>query len=209
MQRVGDEPIVEEYRQTASAYDRRWGRYVDASARATRARLAVRSDDRLLDIGCGTGTLLGQIAREAPGAQLAGVDLVPAMLDVARAKLPPGVPLQVARAESLPFEDAAFDLAVSSSVLHFVRAPEDALREMYRVVRPGGRVVITDWCHDYPACRILDLYLRLFDRAHSRTYGSATLARMMRAAGFAEVGVERYRVDWWWGLMTVTATRPA
>lgn len=208
MQRAGNEPIVEEYRQTAPEYDRRWAHYVDASARATLSRLAVRTDDQVLDIGCGTGTLLAKIADDVPGARLAGVDLVPAMLDVARAKLPPEVPLQVARAESLPFEDAAFELAVSNSVLHFLREPDGALREMYRVVRPGGRVAITDWCHDYLTCRMLDFYLRLFDGAHFRTYGSAALARMLRAAGFAEISAERYRIDWWWGLMTVTATRP-
>lgn len=208
MQHAGDEPIVTQYRRTAPEYDRRWAHYVDATARATLARLAVRADDHMLDIGCGTGSLLARIARAAPGARLAGVDLVPDMLGVARAKLPPAVPLQVARAESLPFADATFDLAVSNNVLHFLRDPERALAEMHRVVRPGGRVAITDWCHDDLACRILDVYLRLVDQAHFRVYGSTALARMLRAAGFAEVAVERYRIDWRWGLMTVTGTRP-
>lgn len=209
MQHVDDEAVVTEYRQTAADYDRRWVHYVDATARATLGRVAVCAGDRVLDVGCGTGTLIAAIAREQPDAQLAGVDLVPAMLEVARTKLDPEVSLQAARAESLPFEDAAFDLVVSNSVLHFVREPNRALGEMYRVVRPGGRIAVTDWCHDYVTCRILDLYLRLVDRAHFRVYTSAALARMLRAAGFAEVAVERYRIDWWWGLMTATATRPA
>lgn len=115
----------------------------------------------------------------------------------------------MARAESLPFEDAAFDVVISHSVLHFVRDPAAALHEMYHVVRPGGRVAITDWSSDYLTCRLLDVYLRLVDRAHFRTYGSAALARMLREAGFAEVALERYRIDWWWGLMTATAARPA
>lgn len=208
MQGSGDEPIVAQYRRTAPDYDRRWAHYVEATARATLARLAVRAGDRVLDIGCGTGTLLGHIARAAPGARLAGADLAPEMLARARDKLGPEVGLHVARAEALPFDDGAFELAISSSVLHFVRDPDAALREMYRVVRSGGRVAITDWCNDFLTCRLLDLHLRLFDRAHFRVYGHRALVRMLRAAGFAEIAAERYRIDRWWGLMTVTATRP-
>lgn len=208
MQGSGDEPIVAQYRRTAPGYDRRWAHYVEATARATLARLAVRADDRVLDIGCGTGTLLAAIARTAPSARHTGVDLVPEMLAVARDKLGPEVGLHVARAQALPFADQSFELAISSSVLHFVRDPGAALREMLRVVRPGGRVAVTDWCSDYLTCRLLDLYLRLFDRAHFRVYTEASLARMLRAAGFAEVATERYRIDWRWGLMTATATRP-
>lgn len=201
--------VRREYDRLAGDYVRRWGRYVARTNAATLDRLAPRADERLIDIGCGTGALLAQLAEHGPRARLAGVDLSLAMLAVARASLPRDVALLAARAERLPFADASFDAAASCSVFHFVPEPEAALAEWRRVVRPGGRIAITDWCHDHLTCRLLDLWLRLRrDPAHYRTYRAAELASMLEAAGWAEVRARRYRLDWWWGAMTLTATRP-
>ena len=130
------------------------------------------------------------------------------MLARARAKLPAEVGLARARAESLPFADGSFELAISTSVLHFVLHPEAALREIGRVLAPGGAVVITDWCDDFLACRLCDAALRLFGRGHFHTYGGEECARMLRAAGFACIEVERYKVSMLWGMMTARGRKP-
>lgn len=111
--------------------------------------------------------------------------------------------------ETLPFGDATFDVVVSTNVFHSIRHPVAALREMLRVSKPAGRVVITDWCDDYLACRACDRFLRAFSRAHFRTYGSKECRELLVAAGFASLDVERYRINWLWGLMTATATKDA
>ncbi len=131
------------------------------------------------------------------------------MLSVARAKVGDSAELCRGRAESLPFAGGTFDVVVSTNVLHYVRRADEALREMRRVLRPGGRLVVTDWCDDFLMCRVLDPVLRLFDRAHFRTYGRAECRRLLEAAGFDPVEVERYRIDWFWGLMTATARKGA
>ncbi len=203
------DPVVEEYEGTAKDYDRKWSFYVEATTRETMARLAVRTTDRVLDIGCGTGELLSRLAAKYPSARLAGLDPVPEMLEVARGKVSAEVDLRVGWANELPWPDNSFDLVVSCNMFHYITHPVDAVREMERVLRPGGRIVITDWCDDYLACRLCNLYLRLMSKAHYKTYRESECASLLRQAGHAQPRIERYKISWLWGLMTATAGKPA
>ena len=201
------DPVVREYSRAAPEYDSKWSFYVEATTRETLSRLHVRATDRVLDVGCGTGVLLGAIGKAHPGAQLTGIDPVVEMLQVARRRLPTTVSLAVGWAERLPYADGAFDVVVSCNMFHYVRRPIPALREMQRVLRPGGELVITDWCDDYLVCRVCDWYLRLFNPAHVKTYRERDCLRMLKEAGHSDARVERYRISWLWGLMTATATK--
>ncbi len=204
-----EDPVLREYERIAARYDRRWSFYVEATIRKMLRRLALRPGDKVLDVGCGTGALLQAVARAFPGVVLAGVDLSSEMLGVARSKIGCSVKLRQGRAETLPFESEAFDIVVSTSLLHYLRAPDDALREMKRVLKPGGQVIVSDWCDDYLACRLCDRFLRLFNRAHFKTYDSAECLELMKAAGFESIDVERFKISWLWGLMTTRGKKPA
>jgi ubiquinone/menaquinone biosynthesis C-methylase UbiE len=199
--------VLGEYARLALQYDRRWSFYVRATARETLARFRLNPTDSALDVGCGTGALLHQLSASHPQARLAGIDPSPEMLAIARARLPPGIELKQSWAEGIPYTDEAFDVVVSCNVFHYIREPLDALTEMLRVLRPGGALVITDWCDDYLACRIYDWYLRHFDAAHFRTYPARRLKDLLRTAGAAEVRIDCYKITWLWGLMTATARK--
>lgn len=199
------DPVVAEYSKSAGHYDSRWSFYVKATSRETMARMSVRPTDRLLDAGCGTGALLGLLANAYPTAQLLGVDPVPEMLAVARRKLPPSVELHEGWIERLPFDDGVFDTVVSTSVFHYLRQPVAALGEMRRMLRPGGQLVITDWCSDYLSCRICDRYLRWFSPAHFKVYRRQACLNLLEEAGFPQARIERYRINWLWGMMTARA----
>jgi ubiquinone/menaquinone biosynthesis C-methylase UbiE len=201
--------VVAEYSRLAKEYDRKWSFYIEATTRETMLRLSVRSKDRILDVGCGTGALLHQLHIAYPEAQLAGVDPVPEMLKVARRRLPSTVELREGWADRLLYADNTFDVVVSCNMFHYIRQPIAALQEMSRVLRDGGELIITDWCDDYLACRICDWYLRLFSPAHVKVYRERDCLHLLKAAGLAQANINRYKISWLWGLMTAKVTKHA
>ena len=198
---------VEKYDRLADEYDRRWSFYIQETIRHTLERLLLVPRHRVLDVGCGTGVLLKALARSVPGASLCGVDPAPAMVEVARERLGRSARLVLGTAEELPFAREEFDLVVSTNALHYFPRPLQALSEVSRVLRPGGKAVVTDWCDDYLACKVCNLGLRLFSNAHVRTYGRDDCRRLLEGASFASVQVESYKINWLWGLMTATGER--
>ena len=202
------DPVVAEYSKAAKDYDAKWSFYIEATARNTLQRLPVNPNDRVLDLGCGTGELLSRIATEHPDAILAGVDPVAEMLEIAGRKLGDRARLRVGYANALPWPDESFDTVVSCNMFHYVTHPAPSLLEIKRVLHPGGTLVITDWCDDYLACRMCNIYLRMTNRAYYKTYRQRECGDLMRGAGFDDVRIDRYKINWLWGLMTAVATKP-
>jgi SAM-dependent methyltransferase len=100
----------------------------------------------LIDVGCGTGSLAGAMAARFPGRRVVGVDIAQPYIDYARSRVPAGPPLfEVADAAFLPHGDATFAGAMAQLALNFVPEPDAAVREMRRVVRPGGVVAACGW----------------------------------------------------------------
>lgn len=201
----GAEPkrhVREQYDHLAEHYEDRWLRYVEASNEQTLSRLHLRPGERLLDIGCGTGRLLAG----APGdVRPVGVDLSLAMTAIARRRMGCQAHLLVGDAEQLPFASGSFDVIVSSSSFHYWPSPGAALSEIARLLRPSGRLIITDWCDDYLACKVCDRFLRWLDPGHQHIYTEAACRNLLHEAGYTAISVERYRISWMWGLMTAVA----
>lgn len=103
---------------------------------------------RILDLGCGTGRTLRQLATALPGQRYFGVDLSPFFLEQAREELAdvPEVTLLAERAEALPFRDATFDAAISVYLFHELprRTRRQVARELRRVLAPGGIAAVAD-----------------------------------------------------------------
>lgn len=105
----------------------------------------VRAGDRVLDVACGTGVVARAAAsRVAPDGSVTGVDANPGMLVVAE-RLAPRLRWQHGAAESLPFDDDAFDVVLCQFGLMFFRDRRAALRDMTRVLTPGGRMAVAVW----------------------------------------------------------------
>ncbi len=118
----------------------------DARAAATQERLArvlaLRGDERALDVGTGAGAFALALAPLV--GEVVGVDIVPELLAQARARAPENVELVEADGRDLPFEDSSFDLVASARTLHHTTRPELVVAEMTRVLRPGGSMLLVD-----------------------------------------------------------------
>ena len=112
-------------------------------------RLAPRPGERILDLATGTGWGARQIALYC--AKVHGIDFATELIESARLlakEAETEIEFSTAAADSLPFEDASFDVAISTFGVMFVRRPEAAARELARVCKPGGRLGLTTWPPD-------------------------------------------------------------
>jgi ubiquinone/menaquinone biosynthesis C-methylase UbiE len=135
----------------ASTYDRKWAISFDERARSyVRARaermLPSSRYGRVLEVGCGTGYLLLNLWQCGYAAEPQGCDISPGMLEACgenARRLGCEISLRAGDAERLPYDDREFDLVVGHAFLHHLPQPAEAIREMFRVLRPGGAVFIT------------------------------------------------------------------
>lgn len=202
-----EEAVAKQYDRWARVYDVLWRRYENKTLPVVLHTASIRSGERVLDLACGTGELERRLVEAVPGATVVGVDISPAMIDRARSKLDgtPGVRFEWADVHRLPFEEDAFDVAICANSFHYFTHPEQVLEEAARVVRPGGRLVVLDWCRDYWTCRLMDTMLQWLDPAHHTCYTLGELIARLEAASFEVQNSFRYRFDFVWGMMGVEA----
>jgi SAM-dependent methyltransferase len=132
------------FRTAAEAYDRHIGRYGRELARALVAAAGVQPGGRAVDVGCGPGALTTELVALLGAERVAAVDPSSPFAEACAKRLP-GVRVEVAPGEALPFEDATFDHALAQLVVNFMTDPPAGVREMRRVTRPGGTVAAAVW----------------------------------------------------------------
>ena len=132
--------------QNAEAYERVMGRWSRRLAPLLIRFGGLSDGDRVLDVGCGTGSLTFTLPEIANVAGVTGIDLTKSFVEFARARnTDPRISFQSADARVQPFEDNSFDRAFSMLVLQFIPDAARAVAEMRRVVRPGGTVTAAVW----------------------------------------------------------------
>jgi demethylmenaquinone methyltransferase/2-methoxy-6-polyprenyl-1,4-benzoquinol methylase len=126
-------PTYDRYARLLSfGQDPRWRRFLVS-------RLDVGPEATVLDVATGTGAVAAELVRQH-GCSVVGLDQSPEMLAVARSRLPDSVRLVEGEADRLPFPDASFDGLTFTYLLRYVDEPAATLRELARVVKPGGAV---------------------------------------------------------------------
>lgn len=194
---MGPQETTRTYDRLASQYDVRWRRYLEETLDQALRYLGGPEPRRLLDVGCGTGEFLRRLRTRYPDAVLVGADPSAGMLEVARRKFErdPQVSVHEVYAERLPFQGESFDGVMCVNALHGVRDASAAMGEMSRVLRPGGRLVVVDWCREAWWSRGLNRWHRWVDPAHVWMYTTAELRRMMESRHLRVIRLERFRVS--------------
>jgi class 3 adenylate cyclase len=155
------------------------------------------AEDRMVDLGCGTGTLAIAAALREPGATVHGIDADPSMIEQARLKAEKAgveVELTAGSATELPYEDDSFEVVLSSLLFHHLDrdSKEAAIREAARVLVPDGRFLVADWGEPSdPLMRALFLTIRFVDGFETTADNVAgRLPEFLRSGGLDMV-VER------------------
>lgn len=174
-----------EFAAPAEHYDRFMGRYVPRLAVALVDAAGVRAGMRVLDVGSGPGGLTHELAARVGEDHVAAIDPSP-QFAAANRERHPGADVREAAAEDLPFDDDAFDAALSSLVIAFMRDADAGTREMVRVTKPGGVVAQCMWDIPGGGMTMLSTYWRAVDSVVPGTEGER--ARVgMREGEIAEV----------------------
>ena len=143
-------PAVTEYgcamsfRVGADAYDRFMGCYSVQLAPLLADFASVTVGQRVIDVGCGPGALTTELVKRVGATAVSAVDPSESFVEAARQRHP-GVDVQHAGAEQLPFDDGTFDAALAQLVVHFMADPVVGLGEMRRVTRPDGIIAACVW----------------------------------------------------------------
>lgn len=163
----------------------------------------IRPGERVLDVACGTGVLAREVAlRAGPEGRVAGIDPGAGMLAVAR-ELSPAIDWKPGFAEKLPFPDRSFDAVVSQFGIMFFTDRRQSLREMLRVLTPGGRLVVAVWdtMESMPA---YEIETAVIEKTAGRKAGDAlrapfvlgdreALAALLAEAGMPDAAISTHR----------------
>ena len=134
--------------QDAAGYEQLMGRWSQKLAPKFIDFAGLSEGEKVLDVGCGTGSLTFALAKSGGLKEIAAIDFSPVFVaEAMRRNTDPRIKIQQADACALPFGDASFDRALALLVLHFVPETGRAVTEMRRVVRTGGVVASVVWDH--------------------------------------------------------------
>lgn len=170
----------------------------------TIALAGIEEGDRVLDVGCGTGTLaLLEKQRVGPRGYVAGIDLAPKMIAraIQKARRAQGdIDFRAGSIAALPFPDRAFEVVTSSLMVHHLplEIKQEGFAEVHRVLRPGGRFLIFDFA---PAGNFLDAWTRFFlslpfpspaEAEYARDNMAGRIPIFLQEAGFEDV----HHLEW-------------
>lgn len=141
---------------------------------------------KVLDVGCGTGALLEQLLKVHSGSsnQFFGLDLSNKMLEMAEARLLGKATLVQGDAERLPFMDSSFDTVLCCDSFHHYPNPQQAILEFYRVIKPNGRLLISDYWKPFPIRQMINLFLPYSNDGDVKIYSQKEIMMFLETVHF-------------------------
>jgi ubiquinone/menaquinone biosynthesis C-methylase UbiE len=185
---------VEKWDARARTYDKKRYDFMRYMQRRTINIMPIFKGTSLLDIGCGTGWALERAAKLAFNqGNFQGIDISPGMIERAaeRSKENSALEFRIADAKQLPFAEKFFDLIICTNSFHHYMNPEVVLREVSRVLKPKGRIYITDFTADGPINRLINNRQKTREVAHVNFYSTKEYQSLFAEAGLRYIGRKR------------------
>ena len=178
----------------------RRSRFLRAAQGKVIALLNVQSNVHFLDVGCGTGWAVGQVAKLVNGEGLFyGVDLSAKMIEKAKSNFSgkDNFRFLQANSESIPLDDDFFDIIICTNSFHHYLHPDKALKEMRRLLKIGGKLYILDPLGDSRIIKFWDVMAKLIEPEHVKIYSTEEFRQLFEQAGLKYSSV---RTDWHQGI---------
>lgn len=148
---------------------------------------------KVLDVGCGTGVLLAQLTQMYPASSknFFGIDLSPQMIEIAHSRLSEQTTVVEGDAENLPFGDCFFDTVLCCDSFHHYPNPQQAMFEFYRVIKPNGKLLISDYWRPFPIRQMMNLFLPYSNDGDVKVYSQKEIVKFLEVAHFSTICYEQ------------------
>jgi len=192
--------VIRKYNSLAHFYDERWKGYLEATHRVAIELLDPTPNDVILDASGGTGLLAEQIITKLGNkGQIFIIDISNEMLELAKNRLKQyeNITTSLQNVHELDFDHNYFSKIVNVSSFHYYSDPQEVLSNFHRILKRNGVLVLVDWCRDSFHFKILDLFMRLFNKTYIRTYSSKEFRLLVEESKFKIEKVSRFTHGLW------------
>jgi ubiquinone/menaquinone biosynthesis C-methylase UbiE len=173
--------------EMSSDYSNALGKYTEPMHHALIKELEGKNFKTLLDVGCGNGIFLSMVLNKFD-VEVSGIDISPGMVEKSKELLDGRADLKVGDSENLPWNDRSFDVVTCSASFHHYPGPERVLKEMKRILRPGGFLMIADPFTSNELLRFFANILIKFSKSGDvRIYSQKEMRELLEKGGFAVI----------------------
>lgn len=184
------EKSINHFNSNAKEYDNSFdGKFVKVMYQSLLEELEKDEKGKLLDVGCGTGNVLCKLVNGK--RELFGIDLSENMVEESKKRMGKDADIKVADAEHIPYKDNTFDTLVCNASFHHYPHPEEVLREMKRVLKNGGKLLIGEGYTMQPIRALLNFSFLFSDSGDFHSYGKHELTKKLKANGFQITKVKK------------------
>lgn len=183
------ENSIKHFNGSAAEYDNSFdGKFVNVMYQPLIDEIKKKDEGKILDVGCGTGNILCKIINGR--RELYGIDLSKNMIEESRKKLGKNADIKLADAEHIPYSDNMFDILICNASFHHYIHPEKVLKEMKRVLKNGGKLLIGEPYAIQPFRALLNFSFKFSDSGDFHVYGKHELIKMLKDNGFKTLEVK-------------------
>lgn len=178
------ETTVKYFNNTAKNYDNSHdGKFVNCMYQEIVDRVRKLEGDKILDLGCGNGNIINLLKKERE-ASYYGLDISENMIEEAKKRCDEDVEFTVGDSENLPYQDGQFDIIICNASFHHYTNPESAIKEIKRVLKTGGTLILGDPTVPELLRGLFNKMLPYTDSGDFKIYGKKDIVPIFKAQGF-------------------------